>query len=617
MDNYSAEAQKFLNAGKAYETWVECVALYAGGETLAAVKKSQNYIKDVEKIMQHEKWASIVKRYGALSDAIICFFYTHIAVWASRVYRLDDEGNETNIGDAIMEEAMKMFTKLENFMQSDDHVLHLKLSLFSSKIKLLNLNMNKNQDDIDNLFREARAWSQKCGKTRECMHFKALIDVLDVILSFRSNKIGYADSKALEIWDSFSEEKLLNDKGISLELAILCLFHIEKSRLVEYSDEIQITYRQKCKMYLRNVFGRKLTKMHCRLFQSLAAISLHFEHNYVIRCFPLARQHSKASRYLHKAQQGWKNLIKCSDINLKQSKWFVHSMFYSYHKYITTSKPKHLQNMKNLFDSMFEQIFASPEVGNLEILEIWMRVLGNTKNFKEIHRICCESKQIVSHKKLVYPFSIVMELLENICLLKTSALDSNFKDNSLKSLFGVLCRMQRCADHPKLSFWHSYGNKCYSEVLLQIGDFDSLEKIHERSPNISYQLPGNYSQFCTQRSQDSLSSWTTISEVMEVNFAEVVFDFFITTDLQCITMNHSLEDVNQTSTSLKSVEQELAQSFDTLKSILIGDYQVHEDNIQIFGSKNCNQALLKERDARVLIVVQVKGTMPIDFSFKS
>ena len=159
----------------------------------------------------------------------------------------------------------------------------------------------------------------------------------------------------------------------------------------------------------------KVTKRQCRLDQNLASVYVNCEQSSPsMTCCPIRDSRSKAQKYLRKFQKGWDYLIKRSDTNLNQSKWFSHSMLRNYNKFVSSSssKVKHYVNMKSLFERMFQQIFASPEIDNLEIWKLWMRVLGNEGSFERIFEICQNSEKIIHCNKLVYPFNAIMNFLD-------------------------------------------------------------------------------------------------------------------------------------------------------------------------------------------------------------
>ena len=190
----------------------------------------------LKKILEAENWQTMSTTYDTIAHEIMFFFTAHCAVWASRVYRFDEnkeKETETNIGDFIMQEAEKFHRKHSNIFQDDDHILHLRLTHIYCNIKLLNLKMTQNQQKIDKLFKEARHWiAENCGSSRECLHFKALSDILFVKISFRANRQPAAELRASEINETLREyENLRKDKGISLEFAHLYLYYVEKANL--------------------------------------------------------------------------------------------------------------------------------------------------------------------------------------------------------------------------------------------------------------------------------------------------------------------------------------------------------------------------------------------------
>ena len=586
-------AVEVLNRYRAYDTWVECMAHYASGETPTALEKSQNYIREVEKILEAENWQTMSTTYDTIAHELMFFFTAHCAVWAARVYRFGENKEkevETNIGDFIMQDAETFYRKHSNIFQDDDHILHLKLTHIYCSIKLLNLKMSQNQQEIDELFKEARNWiAENCGSSRECLHFKALIDILHVTLSFRANRLHDADLSACEINETFvGYEHLKKDKGISLEFAHLCIYYVEKASLRQ-DQQLQIRYTKEGLKFLKNVFGKKVTKMQCRLYQNLA--SLYFNHEQIspsMICCPVRGSRSKAQKYLRESQKGWDCLIKRSDTNLKQSKWFSHSMLRNYDKFVSasSSKTKHYVNMESLFEFMFQQIFASPEVDNLEIWELWMRVLCNKGAFERIFEICQNSEKIIHCNKLVYPFNIIMNFLDEFSALKTSP-DNFSKMNQRVVVSRLLDEFHQHSDHPKISFWYAFGSKALGELLLDKGDFADFEHFSLKHSHISLQLPlKKYSSYT------SLSSAATVSKFL-VPISKIAFDLIL-----------SIESTLQ---EQDSVETEVRRSMNCLKVFLQTRFGVPGNQVQIYGPRDYNRIVHRWREARVVMNIQVKG----------
>ena len=96
------------------------------------MSETQKHLNRIEKLEQEltdagEEMTHVLFFHTEIVMAIKLFLTFHMSVWISRVFRFDEDGKETRIGDIIMEEAEKLLPKLEKF-KKNDHILHIKLS---------------------------------------------------------------------------------------------------------------------------------------------------------------------------------------------------------------------------------------------------------------------------------------------------------------------------------------------------------------------------------------------------------------------------------------------------------------------------------------------------------
>ena len=185
-----SEAQIVFSPQKAYLKWVDGLKHVVCDRFGQLFEETQAYLIQIENLEQklaENGMTEILSVHAENVTAIKLFFAFQSSVWSSRAFRFDKEGNETKIGNIMMEEAEKELPKLDEFIKND-HILHIKLTHIYCQIRLLNLDLLNNMDVIDRLFREAEVWKRKCGKTRECMHFRALLGNLLTTYSFRANR---------------------------------------------------------------------------------------------------------------------------------------------------------------------------------------------------------------------------------------------------------------------------------------------------------------------------------------------------------------------------------------------------------------------------------------------
>ena len=190
-----SQVQILFSPQNAYLVWVEGVKNTVGVRFVRSIEETQNYLDKIESLEQKlaksgNDMVEILSVHAENVTAIKLFLTFHLSVWTSRVFRFDKEGNETKIGNIMMEEAEKELPKLDTFIEND-HILHIKLTHIYCQIRLLHLDLQKNMDAIDRLFREAEVWKRKCGKTRECMHFRVLLGASFTSLSFRANRYKF------------------------------------------------------------------------------------------------------------------------------------------------------------------------------------------------------------------------------------------------------------------------------------------------------------------------------------------------------------------------------------------------------------------------------------------
>ena len=126
------------------------------------------------------------------------------------------------------------------------------------------------------------------------------------------------------------------------------------------------------------------------------------------------------------------------------------------------------------------------------------------------------------------------------------------------------------------------GSKVFGELLLEAGNFADFEHFSLKNP-----LLLKYSSFV------SLSSCTTVSEVLEVPISNIAFDFILS--------------IKSTLQGQDSIETELRQSMMRLRDILQAQFGVTENQVQIYGAEDYIRIVHQQMDAKILMIVQVTG----------
>ena len=598
-----AQSQELFSPQNAYHKFIECMKYFVGPRPVGAVEEVQKYLDKIivlETDLYENSLHDILLNYSENIIAIKFFLMSYLSVVASRVFRFDEKGNETKIGEFLMEDAQKLLPKLKTFIQND-HVLHLKLSHIYCQIRLLNLNLDTNMETIDELFREARVWKEKCGKTRECMYFKTLLGALFTNLSFRADRWHDADLMACQIWEDFSEnddvKALKYDPGISLELAQICQFHFEKAALV-HNTEDEIRYRKKALWYFKNAIGKiETTEAKCRFSQRSAVQALH-EEKTVLGCVK-ARTHRKALKHINQSHLGWKKMIRESQNNLKHSRYFSHLVYYNYLKYQIKPDLKYFKNMEAVFAELSSKILGSPEVDNLEIIEAMLRMTCQMKSFSRAVEICSNSKKIRNHDKLMYPFGPILKLVEQISLLKTFpdgiVLNKPLSQNEFEKTILQLKKSK----NPICSFWYDFGINVYFDFLQKSGESLKYEQMWNFANKIKH---FSMETLCSWQSSNSClknSSVATVTEILEVPVTDMVFDLLVFAEV--------------------SIHSEILSSTYSLMSNSATRFNVPSDKFRFLTNE---KLLFQELDdyvwsnceAQLVLIVQASGSFVIFFS---
>ena len=176
--------------------WKKCLLIYEKDQALEAIKKCQIYLREVQHISLNLPQSSNVNLIAAE------FIFTAFsALWASRVFRWDEMGAETNIGELLMTDAEFILPKLASFKEYD-HILHVKLVHIYCQIRLLNLNLiPENVEKIEKLFKNAEDYRKSCGSSLYCVVFAGLLDEIWLNVCWRMNRCTESEILAQKMWD--------------------------------------------------------------------------------------------------------------------------------------------------------------------------------------------------------------------------------------------------------------------------------------------------------------------------------------------------------------------------------------------------------------------------------
>ena len=592
-----SQAEELFNLQNAYNKFMECQNYYSTIPVCAVeeIQKHLDKITALEADLNENSQNDILLIHASNITAMKFFFAGHLSVFTSRVFRFDEKANETKIGESLMEDIREFLPKVKDSFEND-HILHLKLSYIYCEIRLVNLNLEENMEKIDELFSQAKIWREKCGRTKECMYFKALLGNLYTHLSFRAGRMQDAYLMACQIWDDFSEnddvKALKYDRGISLELAQVCQFHFEKAG-VDNDTAVGIYYRKKALWYYKNALGKTKTfEAKCRINQQLAVKSLREENEGVLGCL-MARPHREAIKNMNKSHLGWRKMIRESENNLKHLRYLGHLVYHNYLKYQIKSDLKYFKNMEAIFAELSFKILGSPEIDNLEIIEAMLRMTCRMNSFPSALEICSNSKKIRDHNKLLHPFGAILKLVEQISVLKTSPfkIDSNMKLSDTNNVFEAAILQLKDPKHPLCSFWYDFGVNVYFDFLQKLGQssrYQQMWKFANKIQHFSLQTLASW------QSINSASSTESVTENVEVPISDMAFNFFVFAET--------------------SVLPAILSSSDSLMRGIASLFNVPSERFTFFTSekllfRELNQEhLWSDAEAQLVLLVQVSGS---------
>ena len=176
--------------------WKKCLLLYEKDQALEAIKKCQSYLREVQHISLNFPQSPNLNL-----TAAEFIFTAFSALWASRIFRWDEMGVETNIGELLMTDAETILPKLDSFTEND-HILHVKLVHIYCQIRLLNLNLiRENVDKIKKLYKNAESCRESCGSSLYCVVFAGLFDEIWLNVCWRVKRSDDSELLAQKMWE--------------------------------------------------------------------------------------------------------------------------------------------------------------------------------------------------------------------------------------------------------------------------------------------------------------------------------------------------------------------------------------------------------------------------------
>ena len=598
-------AEELFNPQNAYNKFIECQN-YFSTIPVCAVKEVQKHLDKIialEADLNENSLNDILLIHASNITAIKFFFGCYLPVLTSRVFRFDEKGNDTKIGESLMEDIREFLPKVKDSFEND-HILHLKLSYIYCEIRLLNLNLDKNMETIDELFREARIWREKCTKTKECMYFKALLGNLYTHLSFRAGRKQDAEMMAWQIWDDFENDDVKAMKyepGIALQLAKVCQFQFEKAG-VDHNTADVIHFRKKALWYFKKALGNgKMFEAKCTINQQIALKALRQENEGVLGCL-MARPHREAIKYMSKSHLGWRKMIRESENNLKHLRYLGHLVYHNYLKYQIKSDLKYFKNMEAIFAELSAEILSSPIIDNLEIIEAMLRMTCRMNSFPRALEVCSNSKKIRDHNKLLFPFSAILKLVEQVSVLKTSPFKivSNMQLSDTNNVFEEAILQLKNSKHPVCSFWYDFGVNVYFDVLQKSGQslkYDQLWKFAKKIQHFSMET------LVSWQSTNIGTSAATVIEIVEVSISDMAFNFFVFAERN--VQPAILSSSNSLMCSIASLFNVPSERFNFFSSEKLLFQELNEENIW------------SDAEAQLVVFIQISGYLLFCFEFSN
>ena len=267
-------------------------------------------------------------------------------------------------------------------------------------------------------------------------------------------------------------------------------------------------------------------------------------------------------------------------------------MFHYYFMYQTTRNELYARNLQQIFPKLLRRLIGSPEIDNLDALEMALRIKCENSSFQEAFEVCLFAKKTRKHEELNYPFGIILSLVEEISIAKTFPTNTvttklvEQPGNSFeKALLGV-----RRSEHAKCSFWYDFGSKIYIGILQKAGKNDQIEKFCA----LAGKFPSDVLAKWHVRRNSTTSSLASVSEIIEIPSSSVGFDVILCGNIrgQSIPLLSRVENLQSTVNATLGVFRSNIREF------------VHENCFFEFMQQDCPR---KRLEGRLIFLIQISG----------
>ena len=266
-------------------------------------------------------------------------------------------------------------------------------------------------------------------------------------------------------------------------------------------------------------------------------------------------------------------------------------MFQNYFMYQTTRNELYARNLLQIFPKLLRRLIASPEIDNLDTLEMALRIKCEISSFQEAFEVCQTAKEMRKHEELNYPFGIILSLVEEIFITKTfptNTVTTKLVDQPGNSFEKALLGVRR-SEHAKCPFWYDFGSKIYIGILQKAGKSDQIEKFCALAGKFPSDVLANW-----HVRRNSTSSLASVSEIIEISSSSIGFDVILCGNIrgQPIPLLPRVENLQSTVNATLGVFRSNIREF------------VHENCFFEFMQQDCPR---KRLEGRLVFLIQISG----------
>ena len=491
----------------------------------------------------------------------------------------------------MWKDAETAFAKLD-MCHEEDHVLHVKMFFMSFKMRLIAMDMKSEAEDIvDEYFDIYLKMRESCKDSLYCKTIELMMNECFNCLFLRSNRrheeAYHLISEAVQTARQFPQYQQEN-KLFKYLLARFYMFYMEEAS----------TRNDVGKVAEFALLGATLNKQVFDRGQPIPSTARCY---FYLGCSIMAsketlnrRDRKKVAKYFEQAHHIWRRRIERNGGKVHKSVfWFSFVLleaFQSYFKYLTstTSKESCLMKLSAMFENHFHRVLSSPELDNMDLLQVNLKALCSEGHFDKALQYCVELQKHRNVDKMPFAFGVIIKAVQQICVAKTASVDDVslqlIVDPYLKKMFSCLVDLQKCPN-AKSAFWYRLGTSVYYETLQQrnvLEKFSTFEKFRKTSGRW-LELPEDRKFEATFGSHKS--SLTSLSDVVEIRMShELKVAFVMQTD--------------QKTSNSQQCASWVRKSASTLHNLFTGNkFNIPPENVVQFESDNleivCSDLLLK------------------------